>query len=209
MQEINQNLLIDKKQNKKIGAKILLIALAVIGVMFIVINFVPVKYTLDVNQDNIQSITVYQNGAASSQLWSDTDETRFNKLVNKFNSTFSKDNLAYALFSGKLFEKEEITYEYTSSVVSKYATKTNSESKYILFSYAEDQQIMLNGKEYTSKELNSASKKYTKVLIEVQNTNTLTRTTLYYINASGNSYYQVTVNSTGAEMYDYISTLFE
>ena len=211
MEEIKSELLLSEKQrkNKKIGAKILLISLALIGLSLFVINFIHVTHKVDVNQNNIQSITLYQNGATSTELWKDTDETLFNKTISKFNSSYSKENLAFALFSGKLFHKEEIDYEFNTNVISNIAKKTNTESKYILFSYATEQQIMLNGEAYTSNDKSSISKKYMKVLIEVQNTQNLSEAKIYYINSSGNSNFYVTVNSTGEELYKFISNVFE
>ena len=60
-----------------------LIALAVVGLSLFVINFIPVTHKVDVNQNNIQSITLYQNSASSTELWKDTDEELFNKTIHK------------------------------------------------------------------------------------------------------------------------------
>ena len=118
------------------------------------------------------------------------------------------DKFANAFFTGKLNNQEQISYNYQSNVISNVAKSSSSESRYILFTYSAEQQIVLNGKDYTSSELNSASKLYTQVLVEINNASNLTQSTIYYINSSGNSSFRVTFYSTGEKLYNLIEEFF-
>ena len=209
MEEINSKLLLnEKKFTNHIFAKILIIVIAVIGLSLITLTFIPVKYNINIHLDNATKITLYQSGNASSEIYKDVKEEEFKKITKLFNSSFSVDKFANAFFTGKLNNQEQISYNYQSNVISNVAKSSSSESKYILFTYSAEQQIVLNGKDYTSSELNSASKLYTQVLVEINNASNLTQSTIYYINSSGNSSFRVTFYSTGEKLYNLIEEFF-
>ena len=209
MEEINSELLLNnKKTSKNIIAKILIILVAIIGLSLIILSFIPVKYNVNLHLDNATRITLYQSGKASSDIYKTEKEEDFNNIIKTFNNTFSKDIFANAFFTGKLNNKENIEYNYQYNAISNIAQKSNSESKYILFSYSQEQQIVLNGKDYTSSELNSASKMFNQVLVEINDASTLTKSTIYYLNSSGNTNFRVTFYSTGEKLSNLIDEYF-
>ena len=209
MEEIKQELMLKKKFSVRTLLKVLIIVVAVLGLSLVSLIFIPVKYSVNLHLNEATKITMYQNGNASSVIYKSDKAEEFKKIVNTFNSTYSVDKVANALFTGKIDNKEKIEYNYQSSVESNVAKSSSSESKYIMFSYDTEQQIILNGKEYTTSELNSASEMYRKVLVEINNSSTLTKSTIYYINESGNSSFRVTFYSTGNKLYELINTYFE
>ncbi len=209
MEEIKSELLLNnKKPSKNIIAKILIILIAIIGLSLIILSFIPVKYNVNLHLDNATRITLYQSGKASSDIYKTEKEEDFNNIIKTFNNTFSKDIFANAFFTGKLNNKENIEYNYQYNAISNIAQKSNSESKYILFSYSQEQQIVLNGKDYTSSELNSASKMFNQVLVEINDASTLTKSTIYYLNSSGNTNFRVTFYSTGEKLSNLIDEYF-
>ena len=209
MEEIKSELLLNnKKTSKNIIAKILIILVAIIGLSLIILSFIPVKYNVNLHLDNATRITLYQSGKASSDIYKTEKEEDFNNIIKTFNNTFSKDIFANAFFTGKLNNKENIEYNYQYNAISNIAQKSNSESKYILFSYSQEQQIVLNGKDYTSSELNSASKMFNQVLVEINDASTLTKSTIYYLNSSGNTNFRVTFYSTGEKLSNLIDEYF-
>ena len=209
MEEIKKELLLnDKKPSKHIILKVLIIAVAILGLSLISLTFIPVKYSVDLHINNVSKITLYQSGNASSVIYKDVNNNDFNKILNTYKSSFSVDKVANAFFSGKLNNSEKIAYNYQSNAIKNIAEKSTENTKYILLQYDEEQQIMLNGKEYTTSELNSASKMYTKVLIEINNASSLTQSTIYYITASNSTSFRVTFNTTGEKLYNLIDNYF-
>ena len=209
MEEIKKELLLnDKKPSKHIILKVLIIAVAILGLSLISLTFIPVKYSVDLHTNSVSKITLYQSGNASSVIYKDFNNDDFNKILNTFKSSFSVDKFANVFFAGKLDNKEKIAYDYQSNAITNIAKLSKENTKYILLQYDDEQQIMLNGKEYTTSELNSASKTYTKVLIEINNASTLTQSTIYYINASDNTSFRVTFNTTGEKLYNLIDNYF-
>ena len=190
MEEIKSELKLKHKFSfKRILLKIFIILVALVGLSLISLTFIPVKYNVDIHKTE--------------------KEEDFNKIINTFNNTFSVDKLANVFFTGKLNNKEEISYNYQYNVEQNIAKKNKEQTKYILFNYDIEQQIMLNGKEYTTSELNSASKMYKQVLVEINNSSSISDCTIYYINESGNSYFRVNFKSSGKKLYELINTYFE
>ena len=209
MEEIKELIIEEVPTNKSnIFLKIMFILIAVVGIMLICLNFIPVKLDVNLPLDKVQSIAFYQDGGVSTHIYKDSNSDNFNTAINKLKNTLRTDNLAYALFTGKLFANESIEYKYQSSALSNIAMQASGERKYVCLSFSEDHQIMLNGKEYTSNELSSASKKYNKILIEINNEENLTSSTLYYINSNQSTSFRVTIQTSGEEMNEYISNFF-
>lgn len=209
MEQISNELLINELPRKKnIGLKILFIILALMGVMLICLNFIPVNLKLDIYQNEVQSVAFYQDGGVSSQIWKSSNSEKFNEIMKKLNTTLRNDNLAYALFSGKINAKETISYSYRGNALSNIAMQSNKSTKYICLNFNEEKHILVNGKQYTSNELSSTSKKFVKALIEIKNNKTLTETTIYYINTNGHTSFRTTLYTSGSELFEYINNFF-
>ncbi len=209
MEEINKDLIIEEVPSKKnLLLKIMFIVIAVVGIALICLNFIPVKLAVNFNFDKVQSVSFYQNGGVSTQIWKDSNTEKYNQAVNKIKNTLRTDNLAYALFSGKLFAKDEIVYDYEPSILSNIAMNTNESVKYACLSFSEEQHIMLNGEEYNSNDLSSASKKYVKILIEINNNESLTSSKIYFINSNQASSFHIITQTSGSELFEYIKTFF-
>ena len=209
MEEISKDLIIEEIPNKKnLLLKIIFIFIAVLGIALICLNFIPVKLDVSLPLNNVQSVAFYQNGGVSTQIWSDSDSEKFNTAINKIKNTLRTDNLAFALFGGKFWAKEEMHYNYQGGALSNIAMQASGETKYICLNFSQEQKIMLNGEEYTSNSLSSATKKYTKILIEINNAENLTKSKIYYITSSGSSSFYKTLLTSGEELNEYISTFF-
>ena len=210
MEEIKKDLVIEDVQTSKLNVflKVLFIFIAILGIVLISLNFIPVKLEVNLPLDKVQSVAFYQDGGVSTHIYKDTNSEKFNTSINKLKNTLRTDNLAYALFTGNLFKKETIEYNYKSSALSNIAMQANGEKKYVCLNFSEDMQIMLNGKEYTSSDLSNASKKYNKILIEINNEENLTKSKIYYINSNGSTSFTVTILSSGEETNEYIATFF-
>ena len=85
MEEIKKELLLnDKKPSKHIILKVLIIAVAILGLSLISLTFIPVKYSVDLHINNVSKITLYQSGNASSVIYKDVNNNDFNKILNTY-----------------------------------------------------------------------------------------------------------------------------
>ena len=158
--------------------------------------------------DKAYSIKVYKNGYSDFVREYDSNDTEFKTVFEKINGTFKENNLS-AMFQGVGKFKVSVKNEERKI---KDVVENNDGSYFVAFNYAEDQKLVIKGKEYVNE--NTTTKetvKYRELWMEVRNTANFGEYTIYLIDPSmggrETSYYQVKLIAEQASLYEYIGTV--
>ncbi|MBQ3494244.1 MAG: hypothetical protein IJA69_02390 [Clostridia bacterium] len=145
--------------------------LIVVVALVLILGFCLKKsYNPEIDAPNIISITT-ASGQAEYDGGDDTNnKERFNELYKEYTEATS-ENFVSALFSGNMFYASRI--ELLSSVPSFEGYK-------MMFKYAQEQTIMLNGKEYAHASASSVILKYDTVYFDVVDTDGIEKVNMYY-----------------------------
>ena len=185
-----------------------IVALSLIGLIIIatiVLGFVNTNFA-QINIDNATSVTVYKDGKDSKfyknddKVGSDT-ATQYKEIADLYNKE-SKVSILTALFTGAYSTKANIVNEYTT-----ISNKTSS-GYWLIFEFDEEQTLKLNGKEYVdSTSTSSDPVTFTKVVLQVTNTQGMQLVTAYICESSSSEQadYTMSIYANQTALYEYIN----
>ena len=185
-----------------------IVALSLIGLIIIatiVLGFVNTNFA-QINIDNATSVTLYKDGKANTYYKNDdgvatNTAQQYKEIADLYNKE-SKVSILTALFTGAYSTKADIVNENTT-----ISNKISSEY-WLVFEFDEEQTLKLNGKEYIdSTSTSSDPVTFTKVVLQVTNTQGMQLVTAYICESSSASQatYTMSIYANQTTLYEYIN----
>lgn len=191
---------------KKVLSIIALCLIAVLAGTIIVFSCVDKSYNLNLTKPDYIEISI-NNSNAKESYYSNGDEEHkavYVKVMKLYDESY-KQKIMSGIFSGTIFSKPVIVRNGQS------ISNILSNGTFIVFNYADEQTLKLNGKDYTytySGGSTDSNIKYKTLYVEVKDTDSVTTFNIYVKNISSDySYYRYSVQGKQADLYDYLQKL--
>lgn len=185
-----------------------IVALSLIGLIIIatiVLGFVNTNFA-QINIDNATSVTLYKDGKVNTYYKNDdgvatNTAQQYKEIADLYNKE-SKVSILTALFTGAYSTKADIVNENTT------ISNKISSGYWLVFEFDEEQTLKLNGKEYVdSTSTSSDPVTFTKVVLQVTNTQGMQLVTAYICESSSASQatYTMSIYANQTALYEYIN----
>lgn len=193
---------------------VLIISLFIaVTIATVVLAVVPKELYNPIN-DNFGAVSLYKDGDKIGNLYKNTegnsehDREVIANIMELHNSSV-KDNLLSTIFQGTGSFEERVVYE-ESTTNCKDSVATKSGVVCLVFDYVGNEQTLtINGTKYTHPEAKGEGKTivYTKIFMEVSNTQDFQQCKIYLADSSNKSNFQVEFLAHQSDLYDYLVNL--
>ena len=195
---------------KKVLSIIILCLVVAVTLTTIILAVIPKKlynpvtdgyYTVNVYKDKKNNLYVATENA-------DQEDKDFIKKLNELQQKSVQDNILSALFQGTSKFEERVVYE--SSAIDAMSKVANvAEKVCLIFNYLDNQTLMMNGKPCTHASATGENNTiiYTKMFMEISDTDQFEECTIYLTGSDNKSNYQIKFLAHQSDIYEYLTGL--